>query len=87
MPLGGKQQVVIVNPTAGSNGKLTVGVTMGVNGTVEVQKNGVSLGTINLQKTSDSDMAYQMAVENFATYSLKDLSEKDTITLLPKTEY
>ena len=85
VPLGGKQQVVIVNPTAGSNGKLTVGVTMGVNGTIEVQKNGVSLGTINLQKTSDSDMAYQMAVENFATYSLKDLSEKDTITLLPKT--
>ena len=85
VPLGGKQEVVIVNETGSSNGKLTVGVTMGVNGTVEVLKNGVSLGTINLQKTGVTDIPYQMAVENFATYPLKDLSEKDTITLLPKT--
>ena len=85
VPLGGKQQVAIVNQTGSSNGKLTVGVTMGVNGSVEVQKNGVYLGTITLQKSVTSDASYQMAVESFATYPLKDLSEKDTITLLPKT--
>ena len=85
VPLGGKQQVAIVNQTGSSNGKLTVGVTMGVNGSVEVQKNGVYLGTITLQKSVASDASYQMAVESFATYPLKDLSEKDTITLLPKT--
>ena len=85
VPVGGKQQVAIVNQTGSSNGKLTVGVTMGVNGSVEVQKNGVYLGTITLQKSVASDASYQMAVESFATYPLKDLSEKDTITLLPKT--
>lgn len=81
--VGGMQQVVITNTTGSGDGKLTVAVTSGSNGTVNVLKNGALLGTVALQKTGDVD--YQQGVEAFATYSLTDLREKDTISICPQT--
>lgn len=81
--VGGMQQVVITNTTGSGAGKLTVAVTSSTNGTFNVQKNGSLLGTVTLKKTGDVDN--QHGVEAFATYSLTDLKEKDTISISPQT--
>jgi len=81
--VGGTQQVVVYNTTGSSAGSLKVAVTSGANGTVNVLKNGTLLGTVTLQKTGDVD--YQQGVEAFATFSLTDLKEKDTISICPQT--
>ena len=82
--VGSTQQVVITNTTGSSNGKLTVGVTSGENGTCNVLKNGTLLGTLTLQKQA-SEAEFLQGVETFATYSLTDLTEKDTISICPQT--
>ena len=85
--VGGEQRVVIYNTTGSNMGSLSVAVTAGENGTVEVQKNGKTLGTIILEKKEkdSGDISNLKGTESYATYSLIDLSEKDTISILPKT--
>lgn len=85
--VGGEQRVVIYNTTGSNMGSLSVAVTAGENGTVEVQKNGKTLGTIVLEKKEKDagDVSNLKGTESYATYSMTDLSEKDTISILPKT--
>lgn len=84
--VGESQNVVIVNKTGNSSGKVTVAVSSGVNSTVSILKNGTALGTLTLKlPLNSSGGTYSKGVVNSTSYFLSDLKEKDTISIKPLT--
>lgn len=84
--VGESQNVVIVNKTGNSSGKVTVAVSSGINSTVSILKNGTALGTLTLKlPLNSSGGTYSKGVVNSTSYFLSDLKEKDTISIKPLT--
>lgn len=84
--VGESQNVVIVNKTGNSSGKVTVAVSSGINSTVSIIKNGTALGTLTLKlPLNSSGGTYSKGVVNSTSYFLSDLKEKDTISIKPLT--
>ena len=84
--VGESQNVVIVNKTGNSSGKVTVAVSSGINSTVSILKNGTALGTLTLTlPLNSSGGTYAKGVVNSTSYFLSDLKEKDTISIKPLT--
>lgn len=84
--VGESQNVVIVNKTGNSRGKVTVAVSSGINSTVSILKNGTALGTLTLTlPLNSSGGTYAKGVVNSTSYFLSDLKEKDTISIKPLT--
>lgn len=84
--VGESQNVVIVNKTGNSSGKVTVAVSSGINSTVSILKNGTALGTLALKlPLNSSGGTYSKGVVNSTSYFLSDLKEKDTISIKPLT--
>ena len=84
--VGESQNVVIVNKTGNSSGKVTVAVSSGINSTVSILKNGTALGTLVLTlPLNSSGGTYAKGVVNSTSYFLSDLKEKDTISIKPLT--
>ncbi len=80
---GEEQKIVIANTTGSTNGTLTLAITSGKGSMAQILKNNEPLGNIQLSinEGQAESASYLHGVESFATYTITDFTEEDTLSI------